>query len=66
MTEHVTEIDTLVVGAGQAGIAMSEHLSRLGIPTWFWKNAALLKPGAAGVGTRWSLMAPPGTIAFLA
>jgi putative flavoprotein involved in K+ transport len=27
-----TAIDTLVVGAGQAGIAMSEHLSNLGIP----------------------------------
>jgi putative flavoprotein involved in K+ transport len=27
-----TSIDTLVVGAGQAGIAMSEHLSNLGIP----------------------------------
>ncbi len=26
------EIDTLVVGAGQAGVAMSEHLSNLGIP----------------------------------
>ncbi len=26
------EIDTVVVGAGQAGIAMSEHLSKLGIP----------------------------------
>lgn len=27
-----TEIDTLVVGAGQAGVAMSEHLSSLGVP----------------------------------
>lgn len=26
------EIDTLVVGAGQAGVAMSEHLSKLGVP----------------------------------
>lgn len=35
MTPPVSEdtpIDTLVVGAGQAGVAMSEHLSRLGIP----------------------------------
>ncbi|MBA1272918.1 flavin-containing monooxygenase [Stutzerimonas azotifigens] len=31
MTDEMTEIDTVVVGAGQAGIAMSEHLSRLGI-----------------------------------
>jgi putative flavoprotein involved in K+ transport len=32
MTAGKTEIDTLVVGAGQAGVAMSEHLSALGIP----------------------------------
>lgn len=32
MNQQITEIDTLVVGAGQAGVAMSEHLSRLGIP----------------------------------
>ncbi len=31
MKETITEIDTLVVGAGQAGVATSEHLSRLGI-----------------------------------
>lgn len=28
----ITKTDTLVVGAGQAGIAMSEHLERAGIP----------------------------------
>ncbi|WP_415183821.1 flavin-containing monooxygenase [Phaeovulum sp.] len=28
----VEKIDTLIVGAGQAGLAMSEHLSKLGIP----------------------------------
>ncbi|EPP0047855.1 flavin-containing monooxygenase [Pseudomonas aeruginosa] len=28
----VEKTDTLVVGAGQAGVAMSEHLSRLGVP----------------------------------
>ena len=32
MTIEKTEIDTLVVGAGQAGIATSEHLSKLGVP----------------------------------
>lgn len=32
MTEKPTAIDTLIVGAGQAGVAMSEHLGRLGIP----------------------------------
>jgi putative flavoprotein involved in K+ transport len=28
----VETIDTLVIGAGQAGVAMSEHLSKLGVP----------------------------------
>ena len=28
----VEKIDTLVVGAGQAGIAMSEHLHKAGVP----------------------------------
>jgi putative flavoprotein involved in K+ transport len=32
MTLETTLIDTLVVGAGQAGVAMSEHLSMLGVP----------------------------------
>jgi putative flavoprotein involved in K+ transport len=32
MTSSITETDTLIIGAGQAGIAMSEHLTRLGIP----------------------------------
>ncbi|HHG8772079.1 TPA: flavin-containing monooxygenase, partial [Raoultella planticola] len=31
MTVEKTEIDTLIVGGGQAGIAMSEHLTKLGI-----------------------------------
>lgn len=32
MTSEKTVTDTLVVGAGQAGIAMSEHLTKLGVP----------------------------------
>ena len=28
----VEVVDTLVIGAGQAGIAMSEHLSACGVP----------------------------------
>src|SRR5262249_52114821 len=32
VTAKKTLIDTLVVGAGQAGIAMSEHLSRHAVP----------------------------------
>lgn len=32
MTANPISIDTLVVGAGQAGVAMSEHLGRIGVP----------------------------------
>ncbi|MHA7848609.1 flavin-containing monooxygenase [Serratia sp. D1N4] len=32
MTSDNIKIDTLVVGAGQAGVAISEHLTKLGIP----------------------------------
>ncbi|VVO20697.1 flavin-containing monooxygenase [Pseudomonas fluorescens] len=32
MTTEKIKIDTLIVGAGQAGVAMSEHLSKLGVP----------------------------------
>jgi len=32
MTVERMPIDTLVVGAGQAGVAMSEHLTKLGVP----------------------------------
>ncbi|WP_290699458.1 NAD(P)/FAD-dependent oxidoreductase [Amphritea sp.] len=32
MTVDKIEIDTLIIGAGQAGIAMSEHLSNLKVP----------------------------------
>jgi putative flavoprotein involved in K+ transport len=32
MTVEKMPIDTLVVGAGQAGVAMSEHLSKFGVP----------------------------------
>ncbi|CAM2154912.1 putative flavoprotein involved in K+ transport [Pararobbsia alpina] len=32
MTAETLSIDTLVVGAGQAGVAMSEHLGKMGVP----------------------------------
>ena len=32
MTAEKTSTDTLVVGGGQAGVAMSEHLTKLGVP----------------------------------
>ena len=47
---HVKTIDTVIVGGGQAGIAMSEHLSNHGIDHIVFENIALPKHGAAGVG----------------
>nr|WP_320136613.1 NAD(P)/FAD-dependent oxidoreductase [uncultured Amphritea sp.] len=32
MTVDITDIDTLIIGAGQAGIAMSEHLTHQDVP----------------------------------
>ena len=32
MAIGMTEVDTLIVGAGQAGVAMSEHLTKLDVP----------------------------------
>jgi cation diffusion facilitator CzcD-associated flavoprotein CzcO len=46
-------IDTLVVGAGQAGIAMSEHLGRPACRIWCWSAAASPSAGAARAGIRW-------------
>ena len=49
----VEKIDTLIVGAGQAGIALSEHLGNHGVPFLFSKKAASRKPGALRVGMLW-------------
>lgn len=57
MTEHVTEIDTLVVGAGQAGIAMSEHLSRLGIPHLVLEKRRIAEAWRSG---RWDSLVANG------
>ena len=32
MTDNIKDIDTLVIGAGQAGVAMSEHLTHQNVP----------------------------------
>jgi putative flavoprotein involved in K+ transport len=37
----VEKVDTLVVGAGQAGIAMSEHLSKCGVPHLILERARI-------------------------
>ena len=51
MTEQITEIDTLVVGAGQAGVAMSEHLTRLDIPHLVLEKQGIAQAWRSG---RWS------------
>jgi cation diffusion facilitator CzcD-associated flavoprotein CzcO len=61
MTVEDTNIDTLIVGGGQAGIAMSEHLTTLGISHLVIEKTASLKPGEPGVGTRWWRMVRRGT-----
>ena len=47
----IEKIDTLVVGGGQAGLAMSEHLSANGCLIWFWSGTGLPNAGARKGGT---------------
>ena len=57
MTAGKTEIDTLVVGAGQAGVAMSEHLSRLGIPHLVLERSRIAEAWRTG---RWDSLVANG------
>lgn len=57
MTDDVTEIDTLVVGAGQAGIAMSEHLGRLGIEHLILEKSRVAEAWRSG---RWDSLVANG------
>lgn len=57
MNQQITEIDTLVVGAGQAGVAMSEHLSRLGIPHLVLERARIAEAWRSG---RWDSLVANG------
>ncbi len=57
MTEQITEIDTLVVGAGQAGVAMSEHLTRLDIPHLVLEKQGI---GQAWRSGRWDSLVANG------
>lgn len=64
MTVEKTNIDTLIVGGGQAGIAMSEHLTTLGISHLVIEKTASPKPGEPGAGTRWWQMVRRGMTVF--
>jgi putative flavoprotein involved in K+ transport len=57
MTLETTSVDTLVVGAGQAGIAMSEHLSRLGVPHLVLERARIAERWRTG---RWDSLVANG------
>jgi putative flavoprotein involved in K+ transport len=57
MTVETTSIDTLVVGAGQAGVAMSEHLSKLGVPHLVLERARIAERWRTG---RWDSLVANG------
>lgn len=57
MTAGNIEIDTLVVGAGQAGVAMSEHLSTLGIPHLVLERSRIAEAWRSG---RWDSLVANG------
>ena len=54
---RVEKIDTLVVGAGQAGVAMSEHLSRCGVPHVVLERARIAERWRSG---RWDSLVANG------
>lgn len=53
----VEEVEVLVVGAGQAGVAMSEHLSALGIPHLVLERARIAERWRTG---RWDSLVANG------
>lgn len=53
----VETIDTLVVGAGQAGVAMSEHLSKAGVPHLVLERARIAERWRSG---RWDSLVANG------
>ncbi|WP_087724383.1 flavin-containing monooxygenase [Pandoraea sp. PE-S2T-3] len=57
MTVQTTSIDTLVVGAGQAGVAMSEHLSKHGVPHLVLERSRIAERWRTG---RWDSLVANG------
>ncbi|APR38146.1 flavin-containing monooxygenase [Paraburkholderia sp. SOS3] len=57
MTAENTSIDTLIVGAGQAGVAMSEHLSRQGVPHLVLERGRIAERWRSG---RWDSLVANG------
>jgi putative flavoprotein involved in K+ transport len=52
-----TFVDTLVVGAGQAGVAMSEHLGKLGVPHLVLERSRIAEAWRSG---RWDSLVANG------
>ena len=57
MTVAITTTDTLVVGAGQAGVAMSEHLSKHGVPHLVLERSRIAERWRSG---RWDSLVANG------
>jgi putative flavoprotein involved in K+ transport len=57
MTTEKIKIDTLIVGAGQAGVAMSEHLSKLGVPHLVLERSRIAERWRTG---RWDSLVANG------
>lgn len=57
MTVNHTETDTLIVGAGQAGIAMSEHLTRQEVPHLVLEKKRIAEAWRSG---RWDSLVANG------
>ena len=57
----VEKVDTLVVGAGQAGVAMSEHLGKCGVPHLVIERHRIAERWRSGrwdsLGCKWSRLA---------
>ena len=51
------ELDTLIVGAGQAGVAMSEHLGNLGVPHLVLERSRIAEAWRTG---RWDSLVANG------
>jgi putative flavoprotein involved in K+ transport len=59
VTVEKTTIDTLVIGAGQAGIAMSEHLCNLGVPHLVLERSRIAEAWRSG---RWDSLVANGPV----
>lgn len=57
MKFEIESIDTLVIGAGQAGVAASEHLARLGIPHLVLERSRIAERWRTG---RWDSLVANG------